>query len=75
MGQVKAFYQWVVECVFDIGLSNEAILEDIQARWPQQFNKDHQTWVLEQIEAIRDNPDLYQPRSQAYVSFREASDD
>ena len=41
MGQVKAFYQWLIECVFDIGLSDQAILEDILARWPQEFSSDH----------------------------------
>ncbi len=75
MGRVKAFYQWLVECVFDLGLSNEAILEDILARWPQEFSNDHHAWVIEQINAIRDNPELYQPRSQAYVPFREATDE
>ena len=75
MGQVKAFYQWLIECVFDIGLSDKAILEDILARWPQEFSKDHHAWVIEQITAIRDNPELYQPRLQAYVPFREATDE
>ena len=64
MGRVKQFAIWLQECL-SVGMSDEDILGILQSQSTEQFNEDHRRWVNEQINYLRNDENLVQPRSKS----------
>ena len=64
MGQVKEFGIWLAECVSNRHMSNAQIWSALQSRFPVSQGVGIQSWLDEQISAVKFNPELYlQPPS------------
>ena len=58
MGQVKQFGMWLAECVYSQQMSETQIVSAANSRWSVDDQTNGQ-WLLEQIEAVRCNPQIY----------------
>ena len=60
MGRVKEFAFWLTDCVYYSNMSDAQIISTFKkslAEDDSQDDTDH--WLREQIEAVRDNPEIY----------------
>ena len=64
MGQVKEFGIWLAESVCNRHMSSSQIWSALQSRFPVSQGVGMQSWLEEQIAAVKVNPELYvQPPS------------
>lgn len=65
MGRVKEFAFWLAECVYDRQMSNQEIICTVNSPWSETYQEEYDKWLSEQIQAVRNNPQIYGPSDQS----------
>ena len=65
MGRVKEFAFWLAECVYDQQMSDQEIIYTANSPWSETHQEEYDNWLSEQIEAVRNNPQIYGPTDQS----------
>ena len=60
MGRMKEFAMWLSESVYIRQLSDDEIMTILAGRYPDIQKDGLDIWLREQIQAVRENPKLYQ---------------
>ena len=68
MGRVKEIAMWLADCVYQRQMSDQAIVESANLVNPHDQYDQFNCWLMEQIQIIRRNPQLYDPSNDASTS-------
>ena len=60
MGRMKELAMWLSESVYIRQLSDDEIMTILVSRYPDIQKDGFDVWLREQIQAVRENPKLYQ---------------
>lgn len=60
MGRVKEFAVWLAECVYQFEMNDEEIISACRLKDTYGDSLDPKHWLQEQIDTVRDNPQVYQ---------------
>ena len=65
MGRVKEFAFWLADCVYDRHMSDMDIIFTAKSKWSETYQEEYDSWLSEQIKAVRNNPQIYGPTDQS----------
>ena len=60
MGRMKELAMWLSESIYIRKLSDDEIMAILGNRYPDIQKDGFDVWLREQIQAVRENPNLYQ---------------
>ncbi len=60
MGRVKELAMWLAESVYILNLSDEEIMTALADHYPGIEQAGLDDWLREQIQVVKENPELYQ---------------
>ena len=60
MGQVKRFAIWLSGCVYQQQMTDKEILSAVKPLRSDTQQEDADQWLSEQIETVRNNPQIYE---------------
>ena len=65
MGHVKRWGFYLAQCIHNRQMTDQDIIYATKSQWPETYQEEYEKWLLEQIKAVRNNPQIYGPSDQS----------
>ena len=65
MSRVKEWGFFLAHCMYDRQMSDQEIIYTANSPWSETYQEEYDEWLAEQINAIRNNPQIYGPSDQS----------